>query len=83
MITFYKTPKDERDGLGIWISAFTFEDMYFTTLDNKEEKNNKRWKRFGIFITFLLWEIEFRISLKHVGAVYYGREIKKLKKIKK
>lgn len=78
MIEIYKTPEDEREGIGIWLNHFgTIEDHYFTTAELAEKHNYKRMKRFAIFLTFFLWEINLRIPLKTIGEIFYGRDIKK------
>lgn len=80
MIDIYKTPEDEREGIGIWLNHFgTIEDHYLCLIKTKEyrnEQNNKRKKRFAIFLTFFLWEINIIIPLKTIGKVYYGRKMK-------
>lgn len=75
MFSFYKN-FEAASGFGFWIDAYTFEDHYYVSTETKLEKNLKRYKRFGIFITFCKYQFEIRIPLKYVGTVYYGRILK-------
>ena len=76
MITFYRIPKEDRHGIGFTIDMFTSEDFYFSFSDNKKEHNEKRKLRFIIHMVLLIWQLNIRIPLKHVGNVYYGRKMK-------
>ena len=76
LISFYRIPKEDRHGFGFTIDMFSAEDMWFQYSDNRKEHNSKRKLRFIIHIVLLIWQLNIRIPLKHVGNVYYGRKMK-------
>jgi hypothetical protein len=76
MITFYRTPKDEREGIGFWINIFLSEDHWFYSHDLRKKYNPYRKLQIRIHIDFIIWFLEINIPIKHVGNTYYGKKMK-------
>lgn len=76
MIDFYRIPEDERDGIGIWIDIFKAEDRWHLYSENKKELNEQRKLRLIFHLKFIIWQLNIRIPLKHIGNTFYGRKMK-------
>lgn len=66
-LDIYRKDSDHNPGFGFWIWTGICDDFYFTTPVLKMKNNYKRKRRFILQMTIMVWEIELRIPLKHIG----------------
>jgi len=61
------------------IDWFTNEDAYFTTMEKYMYLNQRRHKSAYFIVQLCGARLTFKFPYKHVGEVYYGRDLSKKK----
>jgi len=69
--------KDPR--FSFTIDWFINEDIYFTTLEKYKYLNKRRHKNVDFVVRLCGMTLTFIFPYKHVGEVFYGRDLSKKK----